>query len=246
MGDLRKKPSDEDIPEDWDSSAAIKYKNGWGAVVMLPVHQSQILATHSASASGDQDRAEPTHVVFYMLGEVPPAVLTRFCSRKACIYFLEAWAQILCAFLFAPHLTTEYHALIDNEAAKFALIKGYGKDTATNSIISMYWNMHAQQMRPPWVDRVSSKCNAADEVSRGDTTAAIRRGWIRLDPDLSEVYSCINQATSDMQFATGPAATRMYSSLQCQRSATQIFNAVEKARTMHRSSHAASASDERP
>jgi len=40
----------------------------------------------------------PTHIGFCVRGQVPPAVLRAFCSRRAFIYFLETWAQVITCY----------------------------------------------------------------------------------------------------------------------------------------------------
>ena len=37
-------------------------------------------------------------------------------------------------------LQTSFIAFVDNEAAKFALIAGYGSDECINNILSLFWS----------------------------------------------------------------------------------------------------------
>ena len=103
---------------------------------------------------------------------MPPYVLQKFCFCKAFIYFLEAWAQCIPLWSFGHLIHGPYASFCDNEAALHALIKGYGKDSGINAMISMFWAAAAQHSRDPWLERVSSKANISDGVSRSDMTLA--------------------------------------------------------------------------
>ena len=182
MGERQYRPSDTNIPTDWDAAAASHYTNGWGAVVFLPTDSGH-------------------HAAFCLRGEVPAHVLAAFCSRRAFIYFLEAWAQVLCCIAFEEWITPDYIAVVDNEAAKYALIKGYGRDCNINAIISIYWAPQADQGWRPWMHRVSSADNISDEVSRNDFTMAKALNWHRVHIDTEDIYKIILRAADNILFA---------------------------------------------
>ncbi len=149
MGDLHFKPSSENIPEEWSKEDCKFYENGWGVVAFLGEHMPAVT----------------------MHGSVPPDVIQLFCSRKAYIYFLETWGQIVASFALAEWLSGPYLSFVDNEASKFALLKGYGKDTGINNMIGTFWLDKAEHNSFPWFERVSSQRRASptrylEEISR--------------------------------------------------------------------------------
>ena len=82
-----------------------------------------------------------------------------------------------------------------------ALIKGYGKDAGINSMISMFWAAASQQSCDPWLERVSSKANIGDGVSRNDMTLAHQMGWVPLQLDLQHVWPNLLKTADDIEFA---------------------------------------------
>ena len=86
--------------------------------------------------------------VFFDHGVVDPPTLAAFSSRRAFIYTLEIVAQVIAQVALAHFLTSAFVAFVDNEAGKFALTKGYGKDFAINGILAAYWALAAAQGRP--------------------------------------------------------------------------------------------------
>ena len=183
LGDKRYRPSDSDIPEQWNNQKTANMHNGWGAIIFT-----------QPDACGNRFR-------FCIKGEVPAKVLARFCTRRAFIYFLETWAQVVTFLGFDHMLGAEYLSFVDNEAAKHALIKGYGKDSAINSVIGIYWGAHADSQQTPWLERVTSKSNVSDEISRNVYDMANALQCTEIPLDLTEVYNIILQAADDMMFA---------------------------------------------
>ena len=182
LGDMRLSPGKADeIPAEWDPSKAPKLPNGWGAVIF--------------------PQRDGWPAAFTMRGEVPDSIVKRFCTRRAFIYFLEAWAQCAPLWCMANILAGPYVSFCDNEAACHALIKGYGKDEGINSLISMFWASAAQSNCDPWLERVSSKANISDGISRDDFTLARLHGWIHLDIDFDCIWPALLQAADDIEYA---------------------------------------------
>jgi len=111
---------------------------------------------------------------------------------------------------------------VDNEASKYALIRGYGKDANINSVIGMYWLLQATQGWSPWMERVSSSANISDGVSRDDFQMADRMGWHRIDVDLTKVYEILVKASDDMIFAHTEANDLISRCLQDQPHVNQV------------------------
>jgi hypothetical protein len=132
---------------------------------------------------------------------VPPDVVQLFCARKAYIYFLETWGQIVASFALAEWLDGPYLSFVDNEASKFALLKGYGKDACINNLIGTFWLDRAEHSSFPWFERVSSKANISDAISRGDFQEAREEGWLHLDLDYTETYNILRKIACDEIYA---------------------------------------------
>ena len=177
MGDLHLKPTDE-IPDTWDTKQAPHFANGWGFVC----------------------RARPD-LVLYACGAASPRLLRRFCKRRAFIYFLEAWAQIIAAIAFKNYLRTDYVAFIDNEAAKHALQKGYGKDECINNLLAAFWTYTTKHNIQPHFERVSSQANISDEISRGDLARAHREGWKRIEFDYHLLENITEKIATNTELA---------------------------------------------
>jgi hypothetical protein len=170
--------------------------SGWGAIAFFKLKDCPPAAT--------------------IRGEVPSDILQRFCSRRAYIYFLEAWAQVLIGIGFADMLGDAYTTFCDNEAAKHALLKGYGKDISINNMLGMFWTGTARSGQQPWIERVSSKANLSDGVSRNDLSVSDDAGWFHIQLDLDNVYKTLLRASSDMNFAHTEAASVMYEDISKQ------------------------------
>ena len=104
----------------------------------------------------------------FFCGEVPSPVLQEFAQRGQFIFFLEAVAQMLALFAFASELRGPYLSFIHNTAAQFTLTKGFSSDDAINTSSSIFWATAARNRCAPYFERVSSKANIADAVSRHD------------------------------------------------------------------------------
>jgi len=116
-------------------------ENGWGCVLVTP------------------DYTE------YAMGTLPHQIVRQFSPTKAYIYFLECIAGILPLHLW-HQLTGDYIQFIDNEAAKHALVKGYSAVEPVNFLIDDYWQTCAARQCRPWLMRVTSAANPADDFSR--------------------------------------------------------------------------------
>jgi hypothetical protein len=157
--------------------------NGWGFVARL----------------GDR--------VFFDHGVVDATTLEAFASRRAFIYMLEVLAQIVAQVAVANFLP--FVAFVDNEAGKFALNKGYGRDPAVNGLLAMYWSLAADFGWNPHFERVSSKANVSHAVSRKDFSRATAEGWTRLRAPAQGIYATVRKAATNLEFVVGTAASEL-------------------------------------
>ena len=173
------------VPDGLNPSPHQRAANGWGYVLRI----------------GDR--------VFYDHGVVPPWFVKLFSARRAYIYMLEVFAQIIAFAAFAQLMPPTVVAFIDNTAGQAALTKGYGKDAAINGMISAFWNLAARQGWFVEFERVPSKANVADAVSRDDFSRARREGWIRTNSRDAEVMEIMAKAVNDVEFANTTAADEL-------------------------------------
>lgn len=144
--------------------------------------------------------------VLYDYGQVRQDLLTALVSRKAFIYGLEIAAQIVALTAFCHELPTHWLAFIDNTAGQFALHKGYGKDTAVNGMLAAFWTLAARKSWRPTFERVTSKANTADAVSRADLTRAAKEGWRRVHTPADRILTVMAWAAQDIHYACTRAA----------------------------------------
>ncbi|CAE7317206.1 unnamed protein product [Symbiodinium sp. CCMP2456] len=130
------------VPTSADTGGANRAKKGWGFVLRL---------------GGS---------VFYDHGVVPTWFLQKFAARRAFIYMLEVFTQMVALAAFSAYLPGAVTAFIDNTAGQAALSKGYGKDPAMNAMLATFWAMSAKKDILVDFRRVPSKANVADAVSQ--------------------------------------------------------------------------------
>ena len=95
----------------------------------------------------------------------------------------EILGQVLPLFALEPHLHRHCLLFVDNEPAKHALMKGYGKDECINCLVQAAWVfIEKARLHPEW-QRVFSSANVSDSVSRGNFDLAQGLGWQRISFD---------------------------------------------------------------
>ena len=94
-----------------------------------------------------------------------------------------------CAMVSGIRKSGEVLCFSDNTASQHALIRGYSSDGATNTIISLYWLSAASRCISPWIERVSSQDNIADETSRGDFERARKLRWREVVLPLEAIWT---------------------------------------------------------
>ena len=115
MDGQRFSPGSDGIPKQWHKAKRHTYENGWGCVV------------HFGGTT------------LFSAGRIPTWVIEKYCTRKACIYFLEVAAQCMGLLLCRSMQSTMVISFIDNTSGFFALRKGYCKDPAICNMIALVW-----------------------------------------------------------------------------------------------------------
>ena len=129
--------------------------------------------------------------VWLARGSVPSSLLASLKKKKTYIFYLEALAQCLGAWLFEPELGSSYWAFVDNTSAEFALRKGYSRDGDANRLTAFFWASIAAAGAAPWFERVASAAQVADGPSRGDMEWNFPGVPSVVDFDLDEIYSLL-------------------------------------------------------
>ena len=199
IGKRELRPSQpEAIPLSWSLQDAPHLPNGWG-FVLFP--------------------ADPAGVPLYAHGQIPPKFLANFSQRRAYIFVLEAIAQCLPLWALHPLIKGAFWSFVDNTAAQHALSRGYSKHDGTNTIVAAYWAAAARTTAAPWFERVTSKANISDAISRGDFTLAEASGWRRLHFSFDYTWGRLAAAVRNGSFDLGGVVTDIMCDLARQRAA---------------------------
>ena len=164
LGGYRYKVSEPESAPSSGTQHPAAFANGWGFVVRV------------------------SSCVFYAAGSVPAWFARHFCSRRAYTHMVEVLAQILPLLAAREHLDRHCLLFVDNEPARHALMKGFGRDEQLNRLLQMAWLfIEEASLKPEW-QRVCSSVNVADAVSRFDFSMAENQGWKRLDADWDKIF----------------------------------------------------------
>ena len=179
LGNQVYRPGDENLPN-WSSEKTKNIENGWAAVCF---------------------RQGDVHNAAYFQGRLPSVLLRQFSSDQAFIYLLEAWVAILAPLIFAPWLGKFYLQCCDNEASRHALIKGVGKHQPLNCLIAAHWTWHNRRGLAHRLERVPTKANIADAISRFEEVE-IAKQWMLLHLPLSDIINRATKIIGDIEFAS--------------------------------------------
>ena len=122
--------------------------------------------------------------------DVPTQWLQRWSRGKgARIMEIEAVGPLL-AIATWPTLFRDalWLHFIDNESAKFSLIKGSSLATGANEIMHATWDACRRQNLYPWWDRVTSEDSPVDKASRHDLRDLYHQGWRFVEPTLPSLW----------------------------------------------------------
>ena len=176
LGDKAFGLSDEP-PENWYSTSFRRYRNGWGFVVRC----------HS--------------VICFAHGSVPNDVLALFTPRRAYIYCLEIFGQILAALTCRDILPKVWVGFCDNMAGRSALVRGYGRDATINNLLACFWAVARLLEWQPHFEWVASDLNIADPFSRGDCSIGGSRHWHELASPMDALWPIFKRVATDLEYA---------------------------------------------
>jgi hypothetical protein len=121
-----------------------KQMNSWGVLMFVPGRR--------------------THIAFR--GEIPFRIMTALGRRRAFIYFSESAAKVFAVASFAHLGFSKVTCYIDNEAARCALTKGFGREDSVNALISIFWAMATNTSTDVRFERAPTEFNPSGEISR--------------------------------------------------------------------------------
>ena len=201
LGDKSFRPGHAgEIPLGWRPQAIHTADNGWG-VVLFPANRA----------------CGPADVRVRESGSVPPAVLQRFATRHAFIFILQALAQCLPLWALGLALAGPYWSFVDNTAAQHALTRGYSGNAAANAVVSAFWVAASVYAASPCFERVPSKANISDAISRRDFAYAEDQEWRHLDFDFTRVYTLLADFVDSSSFDVEPLVRDIVEDLSAQR-----------------------------
>ena len=116
-------------------------------------------------------------------------VCTRiFVPQSIYIYMLEIVAQVVPLLAMQDTIDKFVIMFVDNEPARHALTKGFGKDDSINCLLQYTWRrIEDLSLRPAW-QRVTSSANVSDAVSRGDLRHARAEEWTEVQLDWDALF----------------------------------------------------------
>ena len=139
-------------------------------------------------------------------------VLQEYAPEGQYIFVLEAVAQCLALWVFWPFLRCPYWSFVDNAAAQWALSKGYSSCPEGNVLTTLFWAVAVRYTCDPWFERVPSKANCSDAISRGDLSFAKEHGWAECTIGLEETWKVLREALSSPTQDLPDVASRLCTS----------------------------------
>ena len=88
--------------------------------------------------------------------------------------------------------------LIDNEAAKHAIIKGYCRERAMCNLLGCFWCLCGHTGLTPWMERVTSEANPSDEISRDVWEMVFAEHWTVFQINLQPVIKIQSMRTNPL------------------------------------------------
>ena len=142
---------------------------------------------------------------------VPNSFIEKFTTRRAFTYMLEILAGVMAVVYRRLELPKFFIMMVDNQAGRSALQKGFGKDQRVNSIIQAFWALASHEGWFPIFQYVKSELNISDPISRFDTTDAEKLGWSKLDIDTTGLLETLESFAQDPNDSISDLLTRLVS-----------------------------------
>ena len=101
-------------------------------------------------------------------------------------------------FVRGPHLIrgSLWLHFIDNDGALACLVSGCSKSSSLSAVVDYTWAQIPVFGYWPWFERVPSKCNTVDGLSRKNFSTALLNDWVRDSAQLPEPLLDMTHARS--------------------------------------------------
>ena len=98
---------------------------------------------------------------------VPQRIIDALPRRQKRIFYYEMLWPVVAAYVWKGRLEGSHPVFYeDNEAAKFALLRGFSSDFAASALLALFWGAAATQLSRPWLTRVATGDNPADCLTK--------------------------------------------------------------------------------
>ena len=116
---------------------------------------------------------------------VPPDLVAQWLPRVTYMGQLEILAGPIALATWADHVgDRQVIHFVDNDAASACLVKGYSPKCDSCSLVGEYWLTAARHRTEPYIDRVESKSNLADDPSRFTDANLLSMGSVAVEPTI--------------------------------------------------------------
>ena len=121
--------------------------------------------------------------VVYSAFTIPASLQASWMPRKTQISVVEAAAPAIAVTTLGGRLRrAHYLLLVDSESAEGSLVKGYSSKEDLCELAGAFWGMNIALGAAPYIDRVPTDSNPADEPSKGQFAELKRLGATYLKP----------------------------------------------------------------
>jgi len=120
---------------------------------------------------------------------VVPEVILRALPLKGRIYFLELLWPVAAVYVWRQDIANCSVVMFeDNDGARHNLLRAFSKDFRSSLLLAMFWGAAAAQHTRPWVDRVASKDNPADCLTKPGLSKSHLVGSKQVDPSVLQPF----------------------------------------------------------
>ena len=124
--------------------------------------------------------------------------------------------MVLTTLAFARYLDDQPLGFIDNEASKYALLRGYSSDDHINVVVATFWGHLHNMCKDIWLERVSSKANPSDETSRDEWLLATAHRWHHVHLQLDHTHRLLLEGLRRPELLQAGLITAMHNHLHAQ------------------------------
>jgi hypothetical protein len=110
------------------------------------------------------------------------ATMAHWCPRKHQVAMIEMVAPVVAMHALAARVQdTQLLVFIDSEAVEGALVKGYSPQPDLGNLAGAFWAYSVKNSVAPYIERIPTDANPADDPSRGKYQFLLGMGAVRLE-----------------------------------------------------------------